>query len=213
MEAYRMTYYRTLAEQTKKNLEARNFTVHTFDTLKEAHDSALQMIDKDKTVGFAGSKTLDDSGLVKSLLERNQLVFDRKNVKNDEEKTLMMKKTLTADYFLTGINGISKNGELVNIDWRGNRVAAMTYGPDKVFAFVGINKVYDDLEHTIKTVRNHAAPLNVQKIEDLKTPCNYTGSCADCVSEDCICSTITIHRRSYIKERFHVFLVLEELGF
>lgn len=51
-----------------------------------------------------------------------------------------MKQALLADYFLTSINGITEDGELVNVDSVGNRVAALTYGPDNVFAFVSMKK-------------------------------------------------------------------------
>ncbi len=52
-----------------------------------------------------------------------------------------MKQALTCDVFLTGTNAITEDGELVNVDGNGNRVAAMTYGPDSVIVIAGMNKL------------------------------------------------------------------------
>lgn len=75
-----------------------------------------------------------------------------------------MKQALLADYFLTSINGITEDGELVNVDSVGNRVAALTYGPDNVFAFVSMKKVYGDLKTTVEMVRRNTAPLNAHRL-------------------------------------------------
>lgn len=213
MSDYHKSYNKKKALSIKKKLEFRNYDVIICDDVKVAQEKAVNMINPLETVGFGGSVTVEATGIIDYLHERKQPIFDRTQAKSTEVKNEMMKKSLTADYFLTSFNGISKDGEVVNIDGRGNRVAAITYGPDKVFAFVGINKVYGDLENTIETIRNHAAPLNVAKIGNKKTPCHETGMCRDCLSVDCICNTIVITRRSSEKGRITIFLILEELGF
>lgn len=38
-------------------------------------------------------------------------------------------------------NAVSEDGQLVNIDGTGNRVAAMVYGPKSVIVIAGINKI------------------------------------------------------------------------
>ncbi len=46
-----------------------------------------------------------------------------------------------------------------------------------------------------------------------KTPCASTGSCADCLSPDCICSHTVITRRSAPANRIKVILIGEALGY
>ena len=122
-----------------------------------------------------------------------------------------MKQCLGADVFLTGANAISLDGQMVNIDGNGNRVAAIVYGPDSVIVIAGMNKVTDTLESAVTRARTVAAPMNKQRF-DTPTPCAVTGACADCKSEACICNQILITRNCRPAGRIKFILVGEELG-
>ena len=88
---------------------------------------------------------------------------------------------------------MSLDGQMVNIDGTGNRVAAIIYGPKMVIVVVGMNKVCDTLDEAMKRAREVASPMNMQRfIKD--TPCAVTGTCGDCKSEGCICNQIVITR-------------------
>ncbi|MGM0212849.1 lactate utilization protein [Enterococcus sp. AZ109] len=212
MDTIHQQQYAQAAKTLSKKLERRNFQPIICQTLAEAKEKALELIESNKVVGFGGSITLVQSGIIPALYDRGQPMIDRDKARDMAEKHRLMKQALTADYFLTSINGISEDGQLVNIDNVGNRVAAITYGPDKVFAFVGMNKVYGDLETTIKMVRKRAAPLNSFRIGLEHTPCVKEGFCGDCLNEECICNTIAVTRRSKDTERITIFLILEDLG-
>ena len=117
-----------------------------------------------------------------------------------------------ADFFLTGANGLSLDGEMVNIDGNGNRVGAIIYGPKNVLVIAGMNKVMDTLEDAVTRARTVAAPINQQRF--LKnTPCAVTGICADCKSPECICNHIVITRNCRPAGRIKFIIVGEELGF
>ena len=124
----------------------------------------------------------------------------------------IMKQCLGADVFLTGANALSLDGQMVNIDGNGNRVAAIVYGPDSVRVIAGMNKVCDTLDAAVPRARTIAAPMNKQRF-DSKTPCEVTGACADCKSDSCICNQILITRNCRPAGRIKVILVGEELGF
>ena len=55
---------------------------------------------------------------------------------------------LMADYYFMSTNAMTIDGELVNIDGNGNRVAALIYSPENVIILAGINF------HNHKTVEN-----------------------------------------------------------
>ena len=116
------------------------------------------------------------------------------------------------DTYLTGANAISEDGEIVNVDGNGNRVAAMTFGPKSVIVACGMNKVVKTAEDATSRARNTAAPVNAQRF-DIRTPCKTTGSCADCKSTDSICSYIVRTRLCKPAGRIKVVLVGEALGF
>ena len=103
--------------------------------------------------------------------------------------------------------------QLVNIDGTGNRVAAMVYGPKSVIVIAGINKIVKTQDDALARVRMLAAPINVQRFPQLKTPCMETGLCADCNAPDCICNYILITRRCKPKGKIKVILVGESLGY
>ena len=81
----------------------------------------------------------------------------------------------------------------MNIDGKGNRVAAIVFGPREIIVIAGMNKVVDTLDEAVHRARTIAAPKNEQRFLG-KTPCAQTGCCADCHGEECICNQILITR-------------------
>ena len=109
-------------------------------------------------------------------------------------------------------NAITTNGELVNIDGTGNRVAALIYGPETVIILAGMNKIAANVDEALSRVHNVATAQNCIRLGK-KTPCAITGVCADCLSPDCICNQVVITRRSGIKGRIKVLLIGESFGY
>ena len=139
--------------------------------------------------------------------------IDREKATTPEERNQLMRQCLLSDVFITGANAISLDGQMVNIDGNGNRVAAIVYGPKSVVVVAGMNKVMDTLESAVTRARTIAAPMNKQRFP-APTPCMVTGTCADCKAEGCICNQILITRRnSGAPGRIKFILVGEELGF
>ena len=129
-----------------------------------------------------------------------------------EDKKAAAAKAYTCDVFISSANAITNDGILVNIDGNSNRVSAIAFGPEKVIFIVGMNKVASDVDGAIKRARNEAAPINAQRF-GLDTPCAKTGACMNCKSADTICCQFLITRYSKHKDRIHVILVNDELGF
>jgi NAD-dependent dihydropyrimidine dehydrogenase PreA subunit len=118
-----------------------------------------------------------------------------------------------AEIYISSVNGISEQGEIVNIDNTGNRVAGITYGPEKVYLLVEINKVSKDLESAIYRARNVAAPLNAQRLKR-KTPCAIAGDkCYNCNSPERICRTLSVFWDKPTGAEYEVILIGEELGY
>lgn len=117
-----------------------------------------------------------------------------------------------ADIFISSANAMTDDGVLVNIDGNSNRVSCIAQGPKKVVFIVGINKICSDIDSAMKRARNVAATANTQRF-DIKTPCKITGKCSDCKSHDTICCQFLITRYSRHKDRIHVILVNDSLGF
>ena len=109
-------------------------------------------------------------------------------------------------------NAITLDGELINIDGKGNRVAFLCFGPQNVLILTGLNKVVTDIESGFKRVQNVASSPNAIRL-NRNTPCSITGKCENCYSPDCMCGQFVITRRSGIPNRIKVILIGEELGY
>lgn len=204
-------YYEKRGAILVKNLRNRHFEAYYCATREDALKKALELIPKGATVGWGGVMSAHQIGLVEALHKGDYRPIDRDKCRTPEEKLQAAKDSMFADVFLTGANGLSLDGQMVNIDGTGNRVAAIVYGPKEVLVIAGMNKVTDTLEQAIDRARTVAAPLNQQRF-GLDNPCTVTGTCADCKSETCICNQILITRHCRPVGRIKFILVGEDLG-
>ena len=198
-----------LAQTVIKGLESRNMSGCYAGSAKEALDKALALIPEGSTVTMGGCMSAAEIGLTDALKDGNYDFIDRDK---ETDKRAAMLKAYDADVYIASCNAMTSDGILVNIDGNSNRVSAIAQGPKKVVFIVGMNKVCSDVDSAMKRARNVAAPINVQRF-DLNTPCAKTGTCMDCKSPDTICCQFLITRFSRHKDRIHVIMVNENLGF
>ena len=206
------TYYEKRAHVLVKNLESRHFEAYYCPDSASALAKALELIPEGASVGWGGALSAQQIGLIDAVKSGNFAAIDRDAATTPEERTQALKRCLTADVFLCGANALSLDGQMVNIDGTGNRVAAIAYGPDTILVIAGMNKVCDTLDDAVTRARTVAAPMNKQRFP-FKTPCEVTGACADCKSEESICNQILITRNCRPAGRIKFVLVGEELGF
>ena len=213
MQEAQKQHYEILAGKIIDKLQLRNMDGYYAPTKEDALALVKEkFLTKGVSVAWGGSMTLDETGVMDYLKESDCVVYDRMAPKTREEEKIMKGNIINADYFLMSTNAITIDGELVNIDGRANRVSFLCYGPEHVLILAGMNKVVSNVEEGINRVRNIASPPNALRLNK-NTPCAANGRCADCVSEDCICSQIVVTRHSTIPNRIHVILIGEELGF
>ncbi len=211
MEEIKKRFYEKRAAILLKNLRDRHFEAYYCPDREAALAKALEIIPADRTVGWGGAMSAQQIGLMDALKEKGYATLDRDTCKTPEERKAMMKQCLTADVFITGANALSLDGQMVNIDGIGNRVAAIVYGPETIVVVAGMNKVTDSLEEAMTRARKVAAPKNQQRFPN-ETPCQVTGACADCKKEGCICNQILITRNCRPAGRIKFILIGEELG-
>ena len=196
MEEFRQKRNDVLAQAVIKGLSSRNMTGYHVHTKEEALKLALGLIPEKSKVTGGGSNY--------------EFVNRRKTA--GAEKRAAEEFAYSADVFIGSVNAVTADGVLVNIDGNANRVSAYAYGPKKLVLIAGMNKVAPDFDSALKRARNEAAVINVQRF-GLKAPCTKTGTCMDCKSPDTICCQFLITRYSLHKDRIHLILVDEELGY
>ena len=206
------TFYENQAATIIKKLNRRKMEGYYCKNVEEAKAKMLELIGNEKkTVGYGGSMTLDENGFKDSVTAAGHELIIRENYKTPEEEKELKSKLTNADFFLMSTNAITLDGELVNIDGRGNRVSYLIYGPDNVIVIAGMNKVVSTVEDGYRRIRNIATPPNCNRL-DCKTPCATTGKCGECFTDSICCEFVTT-RMSRVPNRIKVILVGETLGY
>jgi hypothetical protein len=205
-------------ERLQKALIDNFFEASIHQTLQEAEDHVLTAIlpplGPEASVGFGGSATLAASNLVARLKSVPGLkVIDRNDSSLDADTRVeLSRQSLLTDLFVASANALTMDGELVNIDMIGNRVAAMAFGPKKVALLVGRNKICGDLHAAMRRARSTAAAANAIRLSK-DTPCAKTAKCHDCKGASRLCRVTTITQRVCPPGRIHVLLINQDLGF
>lgn len=205
------TYYEKQAETIIKHLQKRGMEGYYCADSKSAVQKALSLIPEGSTVTWGGSESIKECGLMEALKDAPVTLWDRKDVKPEDMKAFYL-KAFSANVYLMSSNAITLDGQLVNIDGTGNRIAALTYGPDRVILIVGMNKVCPDLESAITRVHNVAAPPNCMRL-NIENPCTKDGICHNCLSPTKICNMLHVMHFNRFPGRIQVVLVGEQLGF
>ena len=197
-------------EKTIRALKGRGFAVSCFATKEEAADYLAGAI-QNTTVGMGGSKTLDQLGVYDRLQENNEVFWHWR-----EPGIPTLDKALTAQTYLSSANAITEDGQIINIDGRGNRLAAMVYGPGKdVYIVAGVNKIEEDFDKALFRARNTAAVQNIARFAGSQ-PCQSEkggGKCCDCRAKDRCCNgLLVLWGKMFDMQKLEVVLIEEELG-
>lgn len=205
-------YYKTMSKTLIKKLELRGMEGHYCSTKEEAKELALSLMEKGSSVTWGGTETIKEIGLFDALDSADYNLLDRTTAKTPEEQREFYGKAVMADYFLMSSNAITLDGELINIDGNGNRVACLITGPRNVIVVAGVNKLVSDVASGIARVHNFAAPPNGARL-NTNTPCAITGRCGNCLADGCMCCQEVVTRKSRVPGRIKVIIVGESLGY
>ena len=204
--------YQEVAKSMLKILEDKGYDVHYAANVEEAKKIVLDMVPENSIIGLGGSITVGETGLVDAFRDGNYRLIDRYNQPDKDAMFEAYREALHSDYFISGTNAITRNGELVNVDCSGNRVSAMIYGPKRVVVITGANKVVDNLDDAFKRIKE-IAPMNCKRFNST-APCVETGICEDCDDPQRMCNyTTVIHNGRKFAGRISIVLIGEKLGY
>jgi hypothetical protein len=214
MDAHQMVWNEKVAKDIIKHLGKRRMEGSYTPTAAQAKDEIVAMIPQGATVFRCGSMTAASMGLWEEIakLPGVEVIDPYQPGLSSEEGLELRRKGMTAEVMIASSNAVTLDGKLVNLDGMGNRVAAMTFGPKKVILVVGMNKVAPDLESAMARVKHYAGPVNAIRL-GRNNPCMETGLCTDCTSPQRMCNMWSIIEGHMIKDRIHVKLVGENLGY
>ena len=185
---------RKLVESLKK----RGFEAEFAATRDDAVRIVLAEAVNASSVGWGGSETVKELGLREAMADAGKEIRDHQ---------------LEMDLFLLSANAVTLDGRIVNIDGRGNRVAASIAGPKRVVYLIGRNKIVDGgIDAAIERIKRFACAPNCRRLGK-RTPCAETGICADCDSPDRICKVTAVFDRKPTGISAKVVVVDSDLGY
>ena len=207
---YRKWFGEQRCRQALRVFGDKGWKTHYTENKEEARKLLFDsIIPKHVSIGLGGSETLTAMDVLPVLRNGDYKLFDRYDCEDHFE---VCRESLMAEYFLTGTNALTMNGEMVNLDCSGNRVAAMAYGPRKIIVVAGANKLCANLDEALARVRS-IAPMNCKR-NNHQTPCVTDGICTDCNIPDRMCNhlLITFNAKKF-EGKYHLVLINEDLGF
>lgn len=192
-------------EKAMHQLKLRGFGVQHFATGEEAAAYLCDAI-RDTEVGIGGCKTAEQLGLFEKLSQHNTVHW---HWRVPGMETLA--KANAAPVYITSANAISEDGEILNIDGKGNRLAGQVFGNKKLYIVAGTNKLCPDFSSALERARNVAAVQNCKRFNG-NTPCKIDDRCHDCRSADRICRALLVLWAPMMGMEAEVILIDEELG-
>jgi hypothetical protein len=205
--------YETIGKAATEALKRSLFDARFVLKGEEALELIASLVKPGMKVGFGGSMTLRAIGAPEKAKQLGAEILDHNAPGLDPARKLeILRGQLTCDLFLSGANAVTLDGDIVNVDGNGNRVAALAFGPKKTVVVVGANKIVRDLDEALARLETTAAPMNNRRL-DRPNPCAKTGTCEDCRGETRICRVYQILRRRPSLSDFTVIVVGEALGF
>lgn len=200
-------------QNTIKNLIKNHMTGYYAASKEELYALLERFMPRGQIVGCGDSVTLEQTGTLDFVRSGPYHFLDKYQPGlTHQEKRGIYLQNFRADTFLTGVNAITVDGKLFNIDGNGSRVAPTLYGPKQVIVVAGTNKLTNSVEEAIFRARQIAAPLDAQRLEK-DTPCAKLGRCIDCRHPQRICNDFVLITGQFDKERIRVILVDGSYGY
>ena len=213
MDTVKNWHYEANARMACESLKGNGFDAVYVATGAEALAKLMEFVKPGMKVGFGGSMTVKSLGAQAAVAEAGAEILDHGVPGLDQERKMeILRAQLTCDLFVSGTNALTLDGELLNVDGNGNRVAALSFGPRKMVVIAGANKIVRDLDEAFARVESIAAPMNNRRL-DRPNPCVKTGTCMDCHGTTRICRIYSILERKPFLSDFTVIVVGESLGF
>ena len=196
-------------KETIRAINQNNMTGIYAKDKKTAINEILKRIPKGATVSHGGSFTLRELGII-DILEKGDYRYLRKDAGSIYSDDARLRE-LSSDIYLTSVNAITMEGELIAMDGFGNRAACLLFGPKKLLVIAGKNKIVDTLQDGIRRIKEYVAPVHAKR-RNWDLPCTAVGKCVDCRSKERICNKLAILQYERIKTRTTVILVKADLG-
>jgi L-lactate utilization protein LutB len=203
MEFYEWKY-QTLYPRVEASLLELGYAVHQARNRAQAREILLDLLDKTQAVSVGSSITLRQIGLSEALEAGGYSYTQHEADPPSREALACCREALRADTFITGVDAITRDGQLVFVDVLGHRPAAVLFGPRRVCVVASMGKVVPDVEMALRRI--HGEPTKPEVEEGIVAPPSPS-------PEERAGNSLTIVENCLkFPQRIHLVLVMEPLG-
>ncbi|HWQ18889.1 MAG TPA: lactate utilization protein [Methanotrichaceae archaeon] len=90
----------------------------------------------------------------------------------------LRRRSIIADYFLSGVNAISKTGMVAACDATGSRTGAWLFGARNLILVSGVNKIVSSEDEALQRIKEYAYPLEDARINRAQGAHSSVAKCA-----------------------------------
>lgn len=195
-----------------ETLNEKGFKAQFVSNSKEAQKAVLELVKDCETLARGGSNTLDCTGIYDALMDTGKRMYYYALADDKMDADAHRCAGLCADAYITSTNSITMQGELINIDGLGNRVAAMIYGPKRIIVVCGKNKIVSNQAEAMNRIKTIACPQNARRL-GLPTPCAGEDKCLNCPPPYRMCRATLTLQYPPMGADYHIIIIDEEYGF
>lgn len=157
-------------QQTADAVRARNIKVQVVNTAAEAHDTVAALIPAGATIMTGASKTLQDIGFEKRLINKAHNWVNLKDemmAEEDQAKQMEMRfKSILSPYFLGSVQAVAQTGEIVIASASGSQLAPYAFSSQNVIWVAGAQKIVPTLDAALRRVREYSFPKENERMQE-----------------------------------------------
>ncbi len=185
------------AEQISRVLLAKEYEAIVVNSLDEITTILEERVKSNETLVFGDSLVIEEMKLNKTFKEKGNYIYDYQNETCLEEKEEVRRKGLLADIYITEIDYVTENGELVLQGGFSN--AATIYGPTKVYGILGVNKIVKNILEANNKIEE---TMEAYRCRELKS-----------YDKELYNSFGTVNHGRKFPDKYTIFILTEDVGF
>jgi L-lactate utilization protein LutC len=156
-------------EALAAHLKERNFEPVIVDDAAAAKAAVMERLPEGAEVHAAKSKTLEDLGVFKELMESDRHDFLRKRYLKMDRSTQareIRKLVAAPDIMLGSVNALTEAGQLVAASASGSQMGPYSAASGKLILVVGSQKIVPDLDAALQRIREHVMPYENARLRE-----------------------------------------------
>jgi hypothetical protein len=151
------------------NLRDRNFEVVVLDSAAQVKDAVMARIPDGASVHSGKSKTLEDAGVFKELMESNRYDFIRRRTQTMDrarQGNEIRKLSAAPDVMLGSVQAVTEAGQLVVTSASGSQIGPYASGAGNLILVVGSQKIVPDLDTAFRRIQEYVFPWEDARLRE-----------------------------------------------